>query len=194
MNTLIKIAENTPETHEEQLFTQFMKKVPVWDYPNISKENYLSLSYRDKEKIIMQYYFNIESRSDSEKDRSLKTQLLLSTNSQSPEKIIGEAVWKKQGFFSDKRADFNLLKRNFPENTLCYVNQGYLSLVKVGELAIYNHVFLLGQLTITTNQPNDIETYGCKKNEIKLIKCLYDKTTSDFLSPAERICIHSVMW
>ena len=95
-----------------------MKKFPVWDYSNISKENYLSLSYRDKEKIVMQYYFDIESRSDSEKDRSRETQLLLSTNSQSPEKIIGEAVWKKQGFFSDKRADFNLLKRNFPENTL----------------------------------------------------------------------------
>ena len=39
MNTLIKITENT-----SKLFTQFKKKVPVWDYANISKENYLSMS------------------------------------------------------------------------------------------------------------------------------------------------------
>ena len=40
-----------------------MKKVPVWDYANISKENYLSLSYEDKEKIIKQYYFDMKSQS-----------------------------------------------------------------------------------------------------------------------------------
>ena len=39
----------------------------------------------------------------------------------------------------------------------------------------------MGQLAIAANQPNDIETYQCKKNETKLIKCLYDKTTGDFL-------------
>ena len=47
------------------------------------------------------------SKEATEKDRSLKTQLLLSTNSQSSEKINGEAVWKKQGFFSDERNDLN---------------------------------------------------------------------------------------
>ena len=70
------------------------------------------------------------SKEATEKDRSLKNQLLLSTNSQSSEKISGEAIWKKQEFFSDERADFNLEKRNFPENTLYYVNQGYISTVK----------------------------------------------------------------
>ena len=120
------------------------------------------------------------SKEANEKDRSLKTQLLLSTNSQSPEKISGEVVWKKL-VFSLTRADSNLLKRNFPENTLCYVNQGYISAVKGSELAIYNHILLLGQMTITTNQPNDIEMDECKGNETKLIKCLYDKMTGDFL-------------
>ena len=51
MNNLIKIVDNTPETLDEQLFGQFMR-VTVWDYANISKENYLSLSYDNKEKII----------------------------------------------------------------------------------------------------------------------------------------------
>ena len=83
------------------------------------------------------------SREATEKDRSLKTQLLLSTNSQSTEKISREAVWRKQGFFSDKKADVNLEKRNFPENTLFYINQRYISTVKGAELSIYNNVFLL---------------------------------------------------
>ena len=60
MNNLIKIVDNTSETLDEQLFGQFMK-VRVWDYANISKENYLSLSYDNKEKII-RILFRHESR------------------------------------------------------------------------------------------------------------------------------------
>ena len=37
--------------------------VAVWDYPNISRESYLSLSYDNKEKIIRQYYFDMKARS-----------------------------------------------------------------------------------------------------------------------------------
>ena len=62
MNNLIKIANKTPQTFDK-LFGQFMEKVTVWDYANVSKENYLSLSHYDKEKIIKQYYFDMKSRS-----------------------------------------------------------------------------------------------------------------------------------
>ena len=51
----------------------------------------------------------------SEKDRRLKIQ------SQPTEKISGEQIWKK-GFFSNERVDFNIEKKNFPENALCYIN------------------------------------------------------------------------
>ena len=80
----------------------------------------------------------------TEKDRSLKTQLLASTNCQSSEKISIKQIWKKQGYFSDERAGFNIEKKNFPENALCYINQGYHSAVKGGELALYNHSFIFG--------------------------------------------------
>ena len=119
------------------------------------------------------------SKEATEEKGSLKTHLLLSTNSQSSGKISRDTVWRKQGFFSDERADFNLEKRNFPENALCYINQEYA--VKGGELAIYNHVFILGQLTVAANQPKDIETYDCTKNEAKLISCLYDQLTAEVL-------------
>ena len=107
--------------------------------------------------------------------------MLHSRNSQSPETISGEQFWKKQGYFSDERADFNIWKRNFLENTLCYINQGCISTVKEGELAIYNNSFILGQLIVAANQPKDTETYVCEKNEVKLIVCLYDQTTGDNL-------------
>ena len=81
----------------------------------------------------------------TEKDKSLKTQLLLSTtNSQSSEKISGEKIWKKNGFFQMKEQISTLKRKTFLENPLCYVNQAYFFTVKGGELAIYNHNFILG--------------------------------------------------
>ena len=88
---------------------------------------------------------------------------------------------EKNGFFSDERADFNIEKKNFPENTLCSINQGYLSTVKGGELVIYTHNFILDQLIVASYQPKNIDEYNCKRDEVKLITCLYDKSTGEFL-------------
>ena len=63
MNKLISITNNATKTFDKQLFSEFMKRVTIWDYANISRENYLSLSHDDKEKIIRQYYFDIKARS-----------------------------------------------------------------------------------------------------------------------------------
>ena len=83
--------------------------------------------------------------------------------------------------FSDERADFNLEKRNFPENTLCYIDQGYIFTVNESELAIYNHVFM----TVTLNQPKDTET--CKTYETKLISSLHYQTTDEFLGLSKKL-------
>lgn len=42
------------------------------------------------------------------------------------EKISGEQIWKNLGYFGDEKANFNIEKKNFPENALFYVNQGLL--------------------------------------------------------------------
>ena len=63
------------------------------------------------------------SKEASEKDCILKTHLLISTNSYETEKISGEVAWKRNGYFLDERADFNIEKKNFPENALIYLNQ-----------------------------------------------------------------------
>ena len=93
-------------------------------------------------------------------------------------KRLAESRYGGNRDFSMTREPILISKR---ENPLCYINQGYIFTVKGGELAIYNHIFLLGQLTVVANQPKDIETYECKKNEVKLIVCMYDQATGELL-------------
>ena len=56
-----------------------------------------------------------------------------------------------------------------------------------GELAIYSHISLLGQLTVAANQSNDIETYKCKRNEAKRISCVCDQATREFLGQQKKL-------
>ena len=74
--------------------------------------------------------------------------MLLSANSQSPEIISSGPLWNKQEYFSDERVGFNIEKRNYPENALCYINHEYLLTVKVGKLVVYQQKFILGQLVV----------------------------------------------
>ena len=119
------------------------------------------------------------SKEATNMDRSLKTQLLVTSND-SQEKLSGERVWKNNSFFQDFRPDLNLEKKNIPENTLFYINQSLLSTVKNRDIAMYNHNFILGQLIVAANQPSDINAYECKENEVKLCCCIYDLTTREF--------------
>ena len=48
----------------------------------------------------------------TDKDKSLKTQLSISSKS-SEEKISGERVWRNEGFFKDTKPELNLEKKIF---------------------------------------------------------------------------------
>ena len=118
------------------------------------------------------------SKEMTDKDKSMKTQLLYKPKQEN--KLSGEKIWKKDGFFKDVRADLNLEKVNIPENCLLYANQGFLSTVKSGEIAMYLNNFVIGQLIIAANQPKDINTYICSKNEVKLLSCVYEIESGQF--------------
>ena len=118
------------------------------------------------------------SKEMTDKDKSMKTQLMYKPKQEN--KLSGEKIWKKDGFFKDVRAELNLEKVNIPENCLFYANQGFLSTVKSGEIAMYLHNFIIGQLIIAANQPKDIDTYVCSKNEVKLLSCVYDIESGQF--------------
>ena len=81
----------------------------------------------------------------TDNDRSLKTQLTISSKS-SKEKISSERVWSNEGFFKDTKPELKLEKKYTPENALFYINQLYISTVKNGDLVMYHHNFIIGQL------------------------------------------------
>ena len=55
---------------------------------------------------------------------------------------------RKIVFLGDQQAELTILKANFPENTLVYVNQGTVSLVIGGDKAIYLDFVLVGRLCL----------------------------------------------
>ena len=118
------------------------------------------------------------SKEMTDKDKSMKTQLMLKSEPQN--KLLGEQIWKKNGFFKDVRAQLSLEKVNIPENCLIYINQGFLSTVKNGEIAMYLDNFIIGQLIIAANQPKDIESYVCASNEVKLLSPIYELESGQF--------------
>ena len=118
------------------------------------------------------------SKEMTDKDKSMKTQLMLKSEPQN--KLSGEQIWKKNGFFKDVRAELSLEKVNIPENCLIYINQGFLSTVKNGEIAMYLDNFIIGQLIIAANQPKDIESYVCSPNEVKLLSPVYELESGQF--------------
>ena len=120
------------------------------------------------------------SKEMTNKDRSMKTQLLIRSTFDGGHRLSGEKVWKSNGFFKDIKPELNLEKVNMLENTLYYVNQPFLLTVESGDIAMYNQNFILGQLIVAANQPKDIATYVCNKNEVKLHCCIYDLDNGEF--------------
>ena len=60
------------------------------------------------------------SKEMTDKDKSMKTQLMLKSHDEN--KLSGEKIWKKDGFFKDVTPQLNLEKVNIPENCLIYIN------------------------------------------------------------------------
>ena len=54
---------------------------------------------------------------------------------------------KKNDFFNLQLCGFSLEKPNLPENTIFYINQGYLS-GKHSKKIYYNDVFIIGQISL----------------------------------------------
>ena len=128
------------------------------------------------------------SKEMTDKDRSMKSQLLISTSTNNEdERLSGERVWKRNGFFKDIKPELNLEKVNMPENCLFYANQAFLSTVKNGDLAIYVQNFIIGQLIFAANQPKDISSYSCQPNEVKLLSCVYDLESGEFKGIREQL-------
>ena len=95
------------------------------------------------------------SKEASNKDERLKMEMMVASMGESPEKST-ERVQKENGFFGDQRADLTIKKANFPENTLVYINNGSVTLVK-GRHAIYHEYVILAQILPVANPPPEAD-------------------------------------
>ena len=119
-------------------------------------------------------------------NQKTKSQMLVSLGE--TKDLNTEKIWEESGFFKEQRIDLTIPKANFPENTLCYVNQGSVSQVKDGEAIYLEHV-ILGQIMAVANpDPSiDLDNYQFKENECLLYVPLYNKETGLFRGLGKRL-------
>ena len=82
------------------------------------------------------------SKEASNKDERLKMEMLLSMKDDNGENST-ERVWKENCFFGDQRTDLSIVKANFPENTLLYLNNDSITPVKGGHAMYLDFVSFL---------------------------------------------------
>ena len=87
---------------------------------------------------------------------------------------------EKNGFFNFRECDVSLEKANLPENTIFYLNQGYLS-YKDNERIYYVDIFIIGQITPLLNQPENFDEYEPQEDKVKTLRPKYDVNTGGFL-------------
>ena len=73
------------------------------------------------------------SKDTTNKDESLKMQMMLSLKDDKGYSSSTEKIWKSNNFFGDQRTDLTIFKANFPKNRLVYVNNGSISVVTGGQ-------------------------------------------------------------
>ena len=119
------------------------------------------------------------SREIETPNQRTKSQMLI-TSGESSNKST-EKIWKRNGYFVEQKIDLTIPKVNFPENTLCYVNQGTVSQIKEGN-AIYLEYVILSQIMPLANidPAIDLDSYEFKKNECLLYVPCYNKETGLF--------------
>ena len=126
----------------------------------------------------------------SEGDKRMKMQLYLS-NEKGNLKTT-EKLFPQDRYFGDQRSDLTLVKANFPENLLVYVNQASLSSLKNDEEAIYAVNVALAKLLPLINSAADIEKYECEENEVKLLCPVCNTESGRFLGLEKRLAVISI--
>ena len=70
MDSLVKASEKFEQVtneSDEKLFVEFMKKITIWDFFGISKEQYLAIPEQEKRFKISQYYSDMKSKQSTGK-------------------------------------------------------------------------------------------------------------------------------
>ena len=108
-----------------------------------------------------------------------RTEMSISTEKEQGKRNSTD-LFLKNGFFSSQVCDFSLEKSNLPENTIFYLNQGYLS-YKDNKKIYYTDIFIIGQIVPLLNQPENLDEHTPKENEVKIVRAKYNTVTGQFL-------------
>ena len=95
-------------------------------------------------------------------------------------------MWPEYGYFKQQPCDFGVEKEDFPENSIIYLNQGYLTTEDHRKL-YYADYCIIGQINERINPPEDLENYVCQDREVKLYRPHYDPVTDNFLGLYETL-------
>ena len=136
----------------------------------------------------------LRSKEAKSKDIQLKSQLLMSIDDDQPNKGT-ECIWSEFGFFGDVNVDLTIQKVNFPELTMCYINQARVSIVKNNEQAIYcDNVIIAQIMPFAVLDPEiNLETYTPKENEAIIYCPLYNTTTGLFYGITRKLGLITVL-
>ena len=67
MDLLLKASQNfDQDDFDEKTFLQFMKRITIWQYFGLSKDEYLALPEPEKRVKICQYYLDMKSKGAGE--------------------------------------------------------------------------------------------------------------------------------
>ena len=134
------------------------------------------------------------SKEANTKDMQLKSQLLMSIDEDNSSKTT-ECIWPEFGFFGDLNVDLTIMKPNFPELTLCYINQARVSIVKNNEQAIYCDMVILAQIMpYAVMEPEvNLETYVLKQNEVIIYCPLYNLNTGLFYGITRKLALITLL-
>ena len=95
-------------------------------------------------------------------------------------------MWPEHGYFKQQPCDFHLDKENYPENSIFYINQGYLS-YKDNRKLYYAEYCILEQVIECINPPEDVANYVCKERKFKMHRPRYDPVSGHFFGLCEPI-------
>ena len=127
-------------------------------------------------------------------DMQLKSQILMSIDEDQSQKGT-EYIWAEFGFFGELNVDLTIMKVNFPELTMCYINQARVSIVKNNEQAIYCDNVIIAQIMpyAILDPEINLETYIPKENEAIIYCPLYNTTTGLFYGIARKLGLITVL-
>ena len=118
------------------------------------------------------------SKATTANDKNLGTKIVATTfeNEIGFEEVSEERVSRKFGYFNARKSSYSMEKVNFPENTLLYMNQSYLTIKKKIFCCDF---YIIGQIVGSSNPPQDISSYTLKENEVKMVRPKYDPKTGE---------------